>query len=158
LPESIQVGSHYFSVSTITAFVALGVFLYLIIDRFLPSHHGVHEVHEDHADTARGNTGALTLVIHSLFDGIAIGLASFVPAALPIVAAAVLAHDFSDGINTVNLVFRNDSKSHYARLWLILDALAPIASSYHSSIYYSGSFCSSSIGGPIRFLYLYQFE
>lgn len=127
LPESFDIGSHYYSLSTMFGVVAMGIFFYLIIDRCLGTHQHVHEEHKDHGHSAvRGGTGALTLVIHSLFDGVAIGLASFVPAALPIVAAAVLAHDFSDGINTVNLVFRNDGKNKSAWIWLVLDAAAPI--------------------------------
>jgi zinc transporter ZupT len=109
LPESITVGSHYYSIGTMCVWVAVGIFTYLVIDRCLHMRAGhVHdngheETHHEH-DSAKGNVGAFTLVVHSLFDGVAIGLASLVPAALPIVAAAVLAHDFSDGINTVNLV------------------------------------------------------
>jgi zinc transporter ZupT len=116
LPESISVGTQYYSVSTMIAWVAAGIFSYLLISRCMGGTH----------DDAEGNAGALTLVVHSLFDGIAIGLASLVPATLPVVAAAVLAHDFSDGINTVNLVFRNDGKNKNAWIWLILDAVAPV--------------------------------
>jgi zinc transporter ZupT len=38
----------------------------------------------------------------------------------------VLAHDFSDGINTVNLSLVGSGKPRVARLWLLADALAPI--------------------------------
>ncbi len=129
LPESFGIGVHYYSFSTMFAVLAGGIFSYLIVDRFLSRHSHTHDyTHEEehqHIPVNKG-IGPLSLVIHSLFDGIAIGLASFVPAALPVVAAAVLAHDFSDGINTVNLVFRGDGQTRSARIWLILDALAPI--------------------------------
>jgi ZIP family zinc transporter len=42
------------------------------------------------------------------------------------VAIAVLVHDFSDGINTVNLSLVGTGKPRVARLWLIADALAPL--------------------------------
>jgi len=124
LPESFGIGAHYYSYSTMFALLAIGIFAYLMVDRFLLPHQ--HVDHEGHSHSAGEGIGPLSLVIHSLFDGIAIGLASFVPAALPIVAAAVLAHDFSDGINTVNLVFRKEGRNKRARIWLFLDALAPI--------------------------------
>ena len=43
-----------------------------------------------------------------------------------VVAAAVLAHDFSDGINTVNVVVRHGGKRLQALRWLLVDAAAPI--------------------------------
>jgi ZIP family zinc transporter len=128
LPESFDIGSHYYTLSTMFALLAIGIFGYLLIDRFIVTHaHHEHdeEGHEKDMHT-HGGIGPLSLVIHSLFDGIAIGLASFVPAALPIVAVAVIVHDFSDGINTVNLVFRNGNQDRKAWMWLSLDALAPI--------------------------------
>ena len=35
-------------------------------------------------------------------------------------------HDFSDGINTVNMVLRSGGNVKRARFWLLLDALAPV--------------------------------
>jgi len=43
-----------------------------------------------------------------------------------IVAAAVLAHDFSDGINTVGVILKNRGKGVRALRWLLLDAIAPV--------------------------------
>jgi ZIP family zinc transporter len=43
------------------------------------------------------------------------------------VALAVLAHDFSDGINTVNLSLAGGVERTGARRWLVADALAPLA-------------------------------
>lgn len=125
LPESVEIGTHYHSISTMFAWVVAGIFLYIIIDRCLETGHNKKE-HTDHEHVAGNNLGALSLVIHSLFDGVALGLAALIPATLPIVAVAVLAHDFSDGINTVNLVFRNDGKTNKAWVWLLLDAIAPV--------------------------------
>ena len=63
--------------------------------------------------------GAWALILHSLFDGVAIGLAYNVsPAFGLVVAIGVIAHDFSDGFNTVTL-------SHSKKL-LFLDAIAPV--------------------------------
>jgi ZIP family zinc transporter len=64
--------------------------------------------------------------LHSLLDGIGIGLAFQVSAPVGVaVAIAVLAHDFSDGINTVNMVIKNGGTRARALRWLALDAAAP---------------------------------
>lgn len=56
----------------------------------------------------RGDVGATSLSFHSFLDGVGIGLAFQVSATVGVVVAAtVLIHDFSDGINTVNIVLKN---------------------------------------------------
>jgi ZIP family zinc transporter len=102
-------------------------------------HDNVHTYgHENHSqeETAtaheskqiqRGILGAGSLSIHSFLDGVAIGLAFQVSAAIgAIVAIAVLVHDFSDGINTVNLILKNKGEGARAFRWLIVDAIAPV--------------------------------
>ncbi len=57
----------------------------------------------------------------------AIGLAFQVSNSVgAIVAVAVLAHDFSDGINTVGVVLNRRGGSKLALGWLIVDAVAPV--------------------------------
>ena len=138
VPESLDLGSKYYSVATITSLVALGFLIYLVLDRliFLHAHADAHDdAHGDGADSdsmgagneERGILGAGSLSIHSLLDGVAIGLAFQVSAAIGIVVAiAVLVHDFSDGINTVNLILKNNGKTIRAFRWLIVDAIAPV--------------------------------
>jgi ZIP family zinc transporter len=69
----------------------------------------------------------LTLAAHSFLDGVAIG-AGFqaAPTVGAIVTAAVVTHDFSDGINTVAFVLRGGGKVQQALPWLLLDAAAPV--------------------------------
>ena len=125
LPEAINLGSGYFEISTMTSMVALGFLVYLILDRviFLHAHESLHE--DDHTD--RGTLGAGTLSIHSLPDGLAIGLAFQIGTAVgAIVAVAVLIHDFSDGINTVSMILKNSGDRKRAFRWLFVDALAPV--------------------------------
>jgi ZIP family zinc transporter len=126
MPEAIDIGGKYWGTATVPAFVALGFLIYLVLDRVVFLH--AHEGHENH----RGILGAGSLSIHSFLDGVAIGLAFQVSASIgAIVAIAVLVHDFSDGINTVNLILKNatagDSTSKKrAFKWLLVDAAAPI--------------------------------
>ena len=128
LPEAIQLGSAYFTVSTITGIVAFAFLAYLFLDRVVVLHAHADEEGHGHlpAQASRGNLGAGTLSFHSFLDGIAIGFAFQVSAAVgAIVTAAVLTHDFSDGINTVNLIFKNGGAKKDAFRWLLTDALAP---------------------------------
>ena len=131
LPESINLGSTFFDGATVTSFVALGFILYLILDRMIALSFPHDDAHPDeehaHASHHRGILGAGSLSAHSFLDGVAIGLAFQVSAAIGwVVAFAVLAHDFSDGINTVNLVLKNKGEKSAAFRWLIVDALAPV--------------------------------
>jgi ZIP family zinc transporter len=117
LPEAINVGMAFHSPTTIMAWTAAGFLFYLALDR-LVSFHG---------ESSRGGFTALVLCIHSVLDGVAIGLAFQTSRAIGIIVAiAVLTHDFSDGINTMNVVLKNHGSRADAFRWLIVDAGAPI--------------------------------
>ncbi|CAN5681879.1 ZIP family metal transporter [soil metagenome] len=130
LPESFELGGAYHTVSTLLTFTALGFFLYTILDRFITLH--THCDDEDggvhiHSIKKPSFVGAGSLSAHSFLDGFAIGLAFQASAAVgAIVAVAVLVHDFSDGINTVNLVLKNGGSRALAFRWLLIDAIAPV--------------------------------
>jgi zinc transporter ZupT len=67
------------------------------------------------------------LCIHSILDGVAIGLAFQTSRAIgAVVTIAVLTHDFSDGINTMNVVLKNKGTRSAAFRWLLIDAAAPL--------------------------------
>ncbi len=93
----------------------------------------IHTAHEgeyadDHEHPRLGQLSALALIGHSFFDGMAIGLAFQVNAGVGLaVAIAVIAHDFSDGLNTVTLMLKHRNSSKRAVAMLVLDALAPVA-------------------------------
>jgi zinc transporter ZupT len=110
LPESLALGSRFHATGSLLSLTALGFLAYLVLDRILLFH----------ADTLpRSTVGAAVLCVHSLLDGLAIGLAFQASRNVGfIVAIAVLTHDFSDGINTMNIVLKS---------WLLLDAFAPVA-------------------------------
>jgi ZIP family zinc transporter len=124
LPEAIELGTKYHCAATISLFIAFGFFGYLVLDRLILLH--THE--ENDANAHRGSFGALTLSAHSFLDGVAIGI-GFQASTLVglIITAAVLTHDFSDGINTVNFVLRNGGDRRKAFRWLLVDAAAPVA-------------------------------
>jgi ZIP family zinc transporter len=97
---------------------ALGFLSYLVLDRILLFHG---------ESAPRGPFAAAVLCIHSLLDGVAIGLAFQASHQVGIVVAiAVLTHDFSDGINTMSIVLKNGGDRSLAFRWLIVDAAAPV--------------------------------
>jgi zinc transporter ZupT len=118
LPEAINFGEKYHSPAVILSCTALGFLSYLVLDRILLFH----------GDAApRGRFAAGVLCVHSLLDGVAIGLAFQTSHEVGIIVAiAVLSHDFSDGINTMNIVLKNQGRRRQALTWLIADALAPV--------------------------------
>lgn len=122
LPEALALGGERYGVSIITGTVALGFAAFMILDRLV----SLHPHNEDEAGR-RGALGASSLTLHSFLDGMAIGLAFQVSSVVgAIVAAAVLAHKFSDGINTVSLILKNDGTPKQAFGWLMFAAAAPV--------------------------------
>ncbi len=118
LPEAVNFGAKFHSPSVILSWTALGFLFYLVLDRILLFHGG---------DASRGGVAAGVLCCHSLLDGVAIGLGFQASRAIGIVVAiAVLTHDFSDGINTMNVVLKNHGDRSRAFRWLLLDAVAPV--------------------------------
>jgi ZIP family zinc transporter len=132
LPEAFNLATTRYSPATVTLFVAVGFFSFMFLNRVLLLH---PEDHDD-ADAPRrsGALGAASLSVHSFLDGVGIGLAFKVSTTVgTVVAAAVLAHDFSDGINTVTVVLRSRGRDLSALRWLAVDAIAPllgVASTY----------------------------
>lgn len=117
LPEAITLGRQYHDAAAILSCAALGFLAYLVMDRVLMIHG---------EPQARGPFAAAVLCVHSLLDGIAVGLAfQDSHGAGFAVAIAVLTHDFSDGINTMNVALKNGGDRRGALFWLLLDALAP---------------------------------
>jgi zinc transporter ZupT len=132
MPEALGLAGNTYQLSTVVTFVALGFFTYLFLDRILLlGHTHGHEAESAHAHQegeSRGALRAASLSVHSFLDGVGIGLAFQVNTAVGlVVAAAVLAHDFSDGINTVNVVVRQGGEYKRALRWLLVDAVAPVA-------------------------------
>jgi ZIP family zinc transporter len=130
LPEAIGLISQNHSISFATTFVGLGFIVYMILDRLILFHNHSDNHDCDNVNHNRHNKsvlGAASLAVHSFIDGMAIGLAFQVSAAVgAIVAIAVLVHDFSDGINTVGVIMRTSGSRRRAFSWLLLDAIAPV--------------------------------
>jgi zinc and cadmium transporter len=65
--------------------------------------------------------------VHSFLDGVSIGAAFQAgPSVGVVVAVAVIAHDFADGVNTITLTRRISHSRRRALAFLAADAAAPI--------------------------------
>jgi zinc transporter ZupT len=127
LPESIDLAGTRFPAPTVALFIGAGFFLFMFLNRVILLH-PTDEADESGGHHRRGALGAASLSLHSFLDGVGIGLAFRVSVTVgAVVAAAVLAHDFSDGINTVSVVLKNHGQRTRALRWLLLDAAAPLA-------------------------------
>jgi ZIP family zinc transporter len=123
LPESLALGSRHYSAGFITTIVAVGFFVYMILDRMALLHFQSKQAKRKNL----GNLAAGSLSVHSFFDGVAIGLAFQISGSTGIfVAVAVIVHDFSDGLNTVSLVLKNKRPGSAAFKWLLADSIAPV--------------------------------
>lgn len=130
LPEALR----FLEPRNALAVVGLGFVLFFVAEKVLVLHH------RDEPDQARaharvGALGAGALSIHSLIDGLGIGLAFQVSTATGLlVFIAVVSHDFADGMNTVSFVlFQSDDRRQAVR-WLTADALAPLVGAVIGSL------------------------
>ena len=74
-----------------------------------------------------GLFGAAELCAHSFLDGLAIGIGFQVEFQVGIILAfAVIAHDFSDGLNTITVMLGSGNSLRSTFKMLLLDAIAPV--------------------------------
>ena len=135
LPETLEIAEGAgVSVRAVMITIVLAFFGYALLERFFATHdlhdHAGHESHaHDHDGHGHimGPIGAGSLVLHSFFDGVAIGSAFLVSESLGIIVAlAVIFHDFTDGINTVTVMLRNKQPLSRTIGFLVAGALAPV--------------------------------
>jgi len=116
-PEALELGGHIAAPATVLGVIGAGFCGYMILERALRAA----------AQGTGGHLAPASLTLHSLVDGLGIGLAfQIAPAIGLVVAVAVLAHDIADGINTVTLSLAGGGGTARARAWLVADAAAPL--------------------------------
>lgn len=104
--------------------VVIGFIAFHVLEKIFSLHHSHDASNEhNHHHPASRQVAVLALIAHSLLDGLGIGLAFKVsPEFGLLLAIGVIAHDFSDGFNTVSLT----KHSKYSKFFLLADALAPM--------------------------------
>ena len=116
-PEALELGGHIAPPTMVLGLIGVGFCGYMLLERTLQSL----------AQGRGGHLGPASLTLHSLLDGLGVGLAFQVSTAIGVVVAvAVVAHDISDGVNTVTLSLSGGGGPKRARGWLIADAAAPL--------------------------------
>ena len=119
VPEAIELARDHWSTRALVAWMAVGLGLYMLLDRVLGRA-------ERLPARWRAHLGPATLTLHSLLDGLGIGLAFQIDREAGwLVAVAVLTHDLADGVNTVSLCLAANDESA-ARRWLALNGMAPV--------------------------------
>jgi zinc transporter, ZIP family len=129
LPESLTVArDHGWSSRVVLGIVVVGFLLFYLTERLLILHACPEEDCDNQVHQHLGRFSAVGLIAHSTLDGAAIGAASLVNWRTGLlVALAVIVHDTSDGLNTILLVTHGEQHRRSDILFLVADALAPVA-------------------------------
>ena len=128
LPEAARVSrENGLDVADVFIAATVGFLLIHVVEKIAVIHAVGSEKRPRKRHPVVGLISALGLVFHSYLDGVGIGLGVQVSAHVGIVVAlAVIAHDFSDGLNTVTLMLTNNNTGRKSLLLLLLDAAAPV--------------------------------
>jgi ZIP family zinc transporter len=123
LPEAIDTVKNS---GRVTELVGAGFLFFFLAERLLVLHHR-DEPEQARAHAQVGVLGAAGLSVHSLIDGLGIGLAFGLDTTTGmLVFLAVLSHDFADGMNTVSFILSQSDDRQKALRWLGVDAIAPL--------------------------------
>ncbi len=128
LPEIFRLSSesHTHPERAMIALV-IGFLLFHAAEKLTIIHHAHELEYGDHRHPRVGLLSALALSGHSFLDGVGIGLAFQVNAAVGLaVGLAVISHDFADGLNTASLMLANRNSRRRTIALLFLDATTPI--------------------------------
>jgi ZIP family zinc transporter len=128
LPESLSIAAERgWSVRLVFTIVIAGFLLFYLTERLLVVHACPEGDCTNQAHQHIGRFSAVGLIVHSTLDGAAIGAATLVNWQTGLlVALAVIAHDSSDGMNTILLVTRGEGARRADFVFLALDAVAPV--------------------------------
>ncbi len=124
LPEvfALDGGSSYMPI------VALGFLAFFGLERYTAMHRPREHAHAIAAHEQE--LGALTaagLALHSFLDGVAIGVGFQASLQMGLlIALGVIAHDLSDGLNTVTVVLAHGNPLKRAIFWLTIDMITPV--------------------------------
>lgn len=132
LPEIFRINTTSIGhVPTVSIALVVGFFTLHFTEQFFASHEPSESDygHEhNHASNIAGTLGGIAMGGHVFLDGVALGVAYQVSHALGLaVFIAILAHAFSDGLNTVSFLIKGGQWKKRA-LWLLaLDAIMRVS-------------------------------
>lgn len=118
---------------------AIGFLAFFGLERYTALHGAREHVHvkgEAAHETELGALSAAGLVLHSFLDGVAIGVGFQTSSHVGfLIALGIIAHDLSDGMNTVTVVLAHGNPLNRAVMWLVLDMIAPVLGAAFTLIY-----------------------
>jgi len=128
LPEIFEmIKANNYDIKFVMLFILIGFFIFHILERSVLIHNHNEEEYLDHKHQYIGIMSALALIIHSLIDGLLIGIGFNISNEIGIIIAiAVIVHNFTDGLNIVNFILHNQGSKKSAKIFLFFDALAPV--------------------------------
>jgi zinc transporter ZupT len=135
VPEIVEISRQHGVETRALMLTLLGGFMAIFLLEKLTIIHG-EKTHgaPGHHHTV-GLAGAIGLSFHSFLDGLAIGVGFQAGTQVGfIVLAAVIAHDFADGLNTVTFMLAARSSRWRTVALLAVDALAPVAGALLASV------------------------
>jgi ZIP family zinc transporter len=107
---------------------AVGFLAFFALERYTAMHRSREHVHA--STTHEQELGALSaagLTFHSFLDGVAIGVGFQASVKIGLlIALGIIAHDLSDGLNTVTVVLAHGNPMKRAIFWLAADMSAPV--------------------------------
>ena len=132
LPESIEAAqSQGWGARAMFVVLVIGFLGFYVAERVLILHSCAEGDCTNEAHRRLGRMSVMGLIAHSTLDGAAIGAASLVNLRVAIVVAlAIVAHDLSDGLNTMLLVTRGEAVRPADFIFLGMDAIAPLIGAF----------------------------
>jgi len=132
LPEVFEMNTSTFgNVPLVSIALVIGFLLLHFAEQLFGSHEPAHSDYghdHEHSLNIAGTLGAAAMAGHVFLDGLALGLAFKVSNALGYaVFIAILAHAFSDGLNTVSLLIKSGHWTKTSILLLGADAVMRIS-------------------------------
>jgi len=132
LPEIFEMNTDSLGgVPVVSLALVVGFLLLHFAEKIFGSHEPAHSDYghdHEHSINLAGTLGALAMAGHVFLDGLALGLAFQVSDSLGYaVFIAILAHAFSDGLNTVSLLVKSGHWTKTSFMLLGADALMRIS-------------------------------
>lgn len=132
IPEVFELNTDtsFGSTPDVMVFFIVGFLALHIFERISGAHeHSDDGLDHEHSFThTAGIVGAAAMAIHVFLDGVAIGLAFQVSNAVGwAVAIAVLGHAFTDGLNTVSLLYKSENWKRTSIGLLAIDGIARVS-------------------------------
>ncbi|MGH7931756.1 MAG: ZIP family metal transporter [Candidatus Binataceae bacterium] len=114
--------------SSYMPFAAVGFLVFFGLERYTAMHRAREHAHAVKAhEPELGTLSAAGLVLHSFLDGVAIGVGFQTSAKIGfLIALGIIAHDLSDGLNTVTVILAHGNPLKRAMSWLAADMMAPV--------------------------------